>query len=200
MGYSHGKKWSEILILNEIKAIIKNFNLSVFPSLKKIDQIRGCSDLSNAISRYGGVKYWSKKTKLPLGKCETNFGQQYEDFCLKKLSSIGYETIKMSTRYPYDLIANKHIKIDVKVGRLYANKNVSFYTFNLEKKFPTCDIFVCYCINKEENTEKVYIIPSKIMYGKTQLSIGVKNSIYDCYKDKWSIIKQYDDFYKRKDI
>ena len=73
----------------------------------------------------------------------------------------------------------------------------SFYTFNLEKKNPTCDIYICYCLNEIDEITKVYIVPSKVMYGKKQLSVGEVSSMYDIYKNNWEILKIYDDFYKQ---
>lgn len=196
MGYAHGCKWTENLINKELSLIISKFNLKKFPSVKQMDILTGKKGLSNAICRHGGTKYWAEKMNLDLKRCETFFGEEYEEECFKQLLSMGYVVEHMSTRFPYDLTANKHIKIDVKVGRLYTNAKIgSFYSFNLEKKIPTCDVFVCYCVNKEYEIDKVYVIPSKIMYGKTQLSVGQKESMYDKYKDNWEILKIYDDFY-----
>ena len=198
MGYTHGFRWTEDIIRQNLDTIIAKFNLKTFPSATQLKNLNGNWALSNAICKNGGVRYWAEKTNLPLRKCETFFGEEYEKECFDKLVSLGYEVEHMSTGYPYDLTANKHIKIDVKVGRLYTGTRVgSFYTFNLEKKNPTCDVFVCYCLNKQYEIEKVYIIPSKIMHGKKQLSVGQIESMYDTYKDNWNILKTYDEFYKQ---
>lgn len=198
MGYSHGIKWNKDLIKRELDTIVTKFNLKVFPTAKQINYLRDSQDLSNAISKNGGFNFWAKELNLPIGQSDTNFGQEYEEICFNSLSAMGYEIKRMSTKFPYDLTANKHIKIDVKAGRLFSNsKNGNFYTFNLEKKYPTCDIFICYCINKENKIEKTYIIPSKKMYGKIQLSIGQISSVYDNYKNNWEILKTYDSFYKQ---
>lgn len=197
MGYTHGTRWNDDLIKEELGRVIARFNLKVFPSVKQLNVLNGNHALSNAICKRGGMRYWAEKTNLPLKECETFFGEEYERECFDKLSSLGYEVEQMTTRFPYDLTANKHIKIDVKVGKLYTNKKLgSFYTFNLEKRYPTCDVYVCYCVNALCDIEKVYVIPSKVMYGKKQLSIGQTESIYDSYKDDWEVIKIYDEFYK----
>ncbi|MDY6396051.1 MAG: hypothetical protein SPL29_06485 [Bacteroidales bacterium] len=200
MGYSHGTKWNKELILKEIKKIIERFKFSSFPTLKQINTIRGCYDLSAAICKTEGVRFWAKEMDMPLVKSDTNFGKEYENKCFDILQKMRYKVDRTPTNFPYDLAANKHIKIDVKVGRLYTNKNGKYYSFNLEKKFPTCDIFVCYCIDEDGKIEKIYVVPSKIMYGKKQLSIGVKESKYDIYKNNWAIIREYDAFYKRTDF
>ena len=198
MGYSHGTKWTEDVIKQKLDSMIAKFNMKVFPTAKQLKDLNGNCALSSAIYKTGGAKYWAGKTNLPLKKCETFFAEEYEEECANKLFELGYEVEQMTTKFPYDLTANKHIKIDVKVGRLYTNYKIgSFYTFNLEKKNPTCDVYVCYCINEINEIDKVYIVPSKIMYGKKQLSVGQNTSIYDIYKDNWNILKTYDDFYKQ---
>ena len=198
MAYSHGIHWSNELIKEKLDFFILKFNLKVFPSMKELRFLCGNSALSCAISKRGGFKYWADKMNLPLKKSETSFGEEYEEECFKQLWRLGYVAEHMSTRFPYDLTANKHIKIDVKVGKLYTNQNAgSYYSFNLEKKSPTCDIFVCYCVNENFSIDKVYVIPSKVMYGKKQLSVGQKNSVYDIYQDNWDILKAYDEFYKQ---
>lgn len=198
MPYAHGIRWNEDLIKRELSELVTDFNLKVFPTSNEIKILKGNHKLSSAIYRRGGTRYWAEKMKLPIKKSETSFGQKYEEICCEQLKSIGYEVEKMSTRFPYDLTANKHIKIDVKVARLYRNYKIgSFYTFNLEKKNPTCDIYICYCLNEIDEINKVYVVPSKVMYGKKQLAVGEISSMYDVYKDNWDILKIYDNFYKQ---
>ena len=197
MGYTHGTKWDFTTIKDTLNFLVNKFALKTFPTVKQLDVLTGNKGLSNALCKRGGMYYWATIINLPMKKSETNFGKEYEEKCFNKLSSIGYKVEQMSTKFPYDLTANKHIKIDVKVGRLYTNPKIgSFYTFNLEKKNPTCDVFVCYCVNKEYEIDKVYIIPSKVMQGKKQLSLGQNSSIYDNYKNNWDLLKVYDNFYR----
>lgn len=97
----------------------------------------------------------------------------------------------MSVKHPYDLLVNSNIKIDVKTARLYTSEHGnSYYTFNLEKKNPTCDIYIFYCVE----IEKILIIPSKFLR-QTQLCIS-ENSKYNRYTNRWDYLKIYDNFYK----
>ena len=75
------------------------------------------------------------------------------------------------------------------------NGQSPYYSFNLEKSNPTCDRFVVFCLNKDKSIHKTYIIPSSVLYGKTQLSLGVNSSIYDKFLDKWQIFNDYNTFY-----
>lgn len=196
MGYSHGTKWTDEMIEQEIRGVMKKGNLTSMPTHSQMDTITGNKGLSVATSKRGGTKYWADRLGLDNKPCESSFGHEYECECMNKLISLEYDCELTKARYPYDLIANGNIKIDAKSSNLYYGKNGCFYTFNLEKSMPTCDVYVCYCV-KEGEIQRVYIIPSCVLSGKTQLSIGEVQSKYDRYIDAWEIIKQYDKFYKQ---
>lgn len=193
MGYSHGTNWTDEKIENAIKDVIKIAKINSMPTHTQMDEITGSMALSNAVSKHGGSKYWSEKLGLNTKSCESKLGYEYECECMHELISLGYDVEFTKARYPYDLIANGNIKIDVKCSNLYQGKYGNFYTFNLEKAMPTCDVFVCYCLN--ENSRKVYVIPSCVLSGKTQLSIGETRSKYDKYINNWDIIFRYEAFY-----
>lgn len=197
MGYTHGIMWTNDLIEKELKKIIKENNLDFFPSQCNLTVLYGDSSLANAVKRHGGVKFWREKLGLNPKKNDSLFGNEYELKCISYITqNLNLECEKTKARYPYDICVEGNIKIDVKASNLY-NNGPEYYTFNLENKIhPTCDIFVCFCI-KQEKIEKIYLIPSCVLQGKTQLSIGVKKSKYDKYIDNWGLIKKYYDFYEQ---
>lgn len=195
MGYSHGQKWNDKKIKQSIFNVMKTAKIETFPTHSLMKEVTGNEALSNAISKHGGSKYWAEKLGIEIKKCESKFGYEFECECIVYLTTLGYECELTKARYPYDILANNNIKIDVKSGHLYHGEQGNFYTFNLEKEKPTCDIFVCYCIEDNE-IKKVYVIPSCVVSGKTQLSIGVKHSKYDRYIDNWTIFKKYKIFYE----
>lgn len=198
MAYAHGTKWGPDLVEETLKEIIENCKCKFFPSQSEIDKYMGNTTLSNAIRRNGGYEYWANKFGMDRKECESSFGYEYEQKCSEFLTNeYGYDCEMMKTKYPYDLTVNKHIKVDVKACRLYVSRNnASYYTFNLEKTNPTCDIYVCYC-TKDNEIVKTYVIPSKEVYGKSQLSIGANKSTYDVYLDKWDIFEKYNSFYNQ---
>ena len=196
MGYTHGNKWNDENISQAIMGVVHIAKTTSFPSRSLIKEITGNEGVSNAIRRHGGTKYWADKLGLDTKPCESKMGFEYECECLNYLSVLGYDCELTRARYPYDLIANGNIKTDVKCSNLYESKSGKFYTFNLGKVMPTCDVFVCYCISNED-IKMVYVIPSCVLSGKTQLSIGEMHSKYDKYISNWSVIGQYDEFYKR---
>lgn len=195
MGYSHGKKWNDERLEQEIKEVMQKAKIDSMPTHSIIASVNGNFALSNAIRRHGGTRYWADKLGLEIKSCESAFGYDYECECMNYLiSKFDYECELTKARYPYDILVNNNIKVDVKCGHLYKGKQGSFYTFNLEKSKPTCDIYVCYCLN-DEKIVKTYVIPSCVLSGKTQLSVGVNTSKYDKYIDSWGIFPRYNDFY-----
>lgn len=194
MAYSHGKQWNEQDIENGIFEVISILDIDGYmPSTRDITKVTHNFALSNAISKRGGFHFWANKLGLKMKNSETKFGKTYEEECFSTLISFGYDCQYTSIRYPYDILAN-NVKIDVKSGSLYFGVGGKYFTFNLEKPKPTCDVYICYCIENSE-VKKIYVIPSCVVSGKTQLSLGVKCSKYDRFVDKWEIIKEYDDFY-----
>ncbi len=195
MGHSHGRKWTNEDIANGIKEVMEKANIKTFPSHTLMKEITGNDALTNAVSRHGGSRKWAVMLGLEMKPSESEYGREYELRCIETLTNILYLNCELTPpRYPYDVLAESNIKIDVKVGRLYRGKSGSFYTFNLEKEKPTCDIFVCYCVDgTRDNT--VFIIPSCVLSGKTQLSIGEIISKYDNYIDCWELVNTYKSFY-----
>lgn len=196
MGHSHGIQWTDDLIEQGIKEVMQKTKIDTFPSHSLMNEITGSSALSCVISKRGGTRYWADKLGLEVKPCESRFGEEYELECMKTLKHLGYRCEKMPVRYPYDLLAENGIKVEVKCGNIYHGSNGDFYTFNLEKSKPTCDIFVCYCLDGDE-VRKIYVIPSRVLNGNTQLSIGKHKSKYDKFLDKWNCFQSYADFYEK---
>lgn len=189
------KQWTEEKIKEGIFEVMSIAEIDTMPTNNLIIETTKSHCLSMAIQRNGGYSYWANKLGLKMTNCETRFGKSFEEKCIKDLCSFGYQCEQMTTRYPYDILTD-FVKIDVKSGRLYNGTNGGYYTFNLEKSYPTCDIYVVYCVNDCMEIEKTYIIPAIVLQGKTQLSLGKEKSKYDIYIDRWDIIQRYNDFYK----
>ena len=195
MGHSHGIRWTNELIEKEIKKVMVAAGVNTMPTQSITSEIIGNQSLNNAISRSGGFIFWANRLGIEHLGIETVTGREFEKVCEESIvGKFDYSVEQMNAKYPYDLLVNDNIKIDVKVSKMYSS-SFSMYTFNLEKRFPTCDIFVAYCISDNKKIIKTYVIPSKIMSGKTQLSMGVKTSKYDKYIDRWDLISKYNDFY-----
>lgn len=196
MGYTHGIKWTEELIEEKIRFVMEKVGIKTMPTQSITEDVIGNDSLNNAISRNGGFIFWADKLGIEHKGVETILGREFETHCsLTIQNQFDFNVEQMLGRYPYDLLVNKNIKIDVKVSRMYNNK-IKMFTFNLEKQYPTCDLFVAYCIDDNKNIIKTYVIPSSILSGNTQLSIGIIKSKYDIYLDRWDLLIKYDEFYK----
>lgn len=189
-------KWNDELIEKEILKIVNHLEINRMPTSTEIHNVRKNYGLNVAIERHGGYKYWADKLNLNQSKCETRLGLIGELRAKEILESKGYEVEKMSVKHPYDLLVNKNIKIDSKISKLFKSDYGSYYTFNLEKKNPTCDIYIAFCVDDSINIIKTYVIPSKFLH-KTQLSIGEHTSKYDRFLDRWDYIEQFNKFYEQ---
>lgn len=195
MGYSHGTKWNDELIQKRIEIVMDKVGITTMPTQSMTTEVFGNTSLNDAISRSGGFIFWANKLGLEHMGTETILGRNFEIYCnmfIQDKFDVNVE--EMPPRYPYDLLVGNNIKVDVKVSKMY-NNTIKMYTFNLEKRFPTCDIFVAYCIDDNKNIVKTYVIPSAILSGITQLSVGIDKSKYDIYLDKWDIVDKYAKFY-----
>jgi len=197
MGYVSGIRWNENLIESSIKDYMILFNIKRMPTAHEIIDSTHKHGLAVAIGRYGGYKYWAEKLGLETKKSDTSFGKKYENILNLMLIAKGYKVEGMVMCHPYDLLINGNIKIDVKASnRFHYNKDKNYYyTFNLEKNNPTCDIYVCYCINDDKLIEKILVIPSKFLK-QNQLCIG-KKSNYDKYVNRWDYLNIYNNFYEK---
>jgi hypothetical protein len=193
MKHTYEKKWTDELIQSEIIKVKEALNLNRMPTRKEISKVMGNESLTGKISKTIGYYGWAKKLGLNIKNSETTFGKAYECYATEWLENLGYKVDKMSQNYPFDLLINDNIKIDIKTSNLYKGSKGSYYTFNLEKRYATCDIYICVCV-ENNNIKKTLIIPSKDLR-LTQLSIG-KKSIYDKYIDRYDYIQKYDYLYK----
>jgi hypothetical protein len=192
LGYAKGTQWDGDKIKADIKEVMEALNIERMPTSVEIKKVTKDSRLVNAIKRHGGYLFWAMKMGVPQSECTTRTGLQGELLIKNILETKGYTVDKMSVKHPYDLLVNGNIKIDVKVSHKYKGKYGQYYTFNLEKSNPTCDLYVLIC---EENEDQNFlIIPSKFLH-QTQISVS-NNSKYYIYKDRWDYICKYNSFYK----
>ncbi len=196
MGYAHGIKWTREKVKEYILEVVKFYNLNRMPSRNELNEYYKDCRLTSRISKEkGGYYLLAKELKLPMKKSDTNTGKTYEYKIKELLEKMNYKVDKMAQNYPYDLLINDSVKIDVKVSRLYRHKDgFGFYSYNLEKKHPRCDIYILVTVN--ENKQEIYVVPSVFVANNTQISIGEYESKYSQYKDKYIYIDNFIDFFK----
>ena len=197
MGYAHGTNWTDELIKNHVLEIIDNEKLDRMPSKSECESYYGNYALSNAISRRSGGWYkLAKELGYEVKRSDTYVGKQYEELAIKQLNNLGYKVIRMSCKYPYDMLINDYVKIDVKMSRLHKGQNGNFFTCNIDKPYSTCDIYLIYLVGDNNDLINILVIPSTNVFTNTQISIGEHNSKYYIYAYRWDYIDCYSKFYK----
>ena len=176
----------------QIRALMNNMGIERMPTRSETEFFYGDGSLSNRIMKSGGFKGWASKLGLGFKKCGTYFGNKYEELTAKKLRLLFDDVKRTPVKFPYDIVVNGKTKIDVKASRLFKGGTTgAYYTFNLESKYPRSDFYVVCCIADNDEIEKTLVLPSFVMAGKVQLSIG-KISVYDKYIERWDLIEKHE--------
>lgn len=189
MGYTHGTVWTKDLIAQKIRETVKALKLSSMPTRKQFVKYYGDDKLTNKISKTLGYYGWAKELGLPVQANDTLKGKISEKYAADLLSNHGYEALQMAQNYPYDLLVNHVVKVDVKYSNLYHGPQGNFYSYALRKKYPTCDIYMLIA-NADNQQKLIYLLPSKDAI-QLQIGIGEHKSIYDKYLNRYDIIDQY---------
>lgn len=197
MGYAYGIEWTDELVQEKISLIVNTLDINHFPTHSDMENFYGNKKLSNRISKSGGTRYWADRMNLPIKNCESEFGNKYELLAIKQIKeNVGLESYQTKPRYPYDLVTDNKIKVEVKVAYPHTDTDgVTTSRFNLEKTEPTCDIFILYCLKDNGDVYKTLIIPSCVLKGQKYVGVGLL-SRWDHFQDKWSYLTQYSEFYE----
>ena len=185
MGHAFGEHWTQEKILQSVKDCMDATGLTRMPSRSELSGYYGNNKVTNAIKRFpGGYYKVAELLKIEMKESETQFGKYGEELAIKLLEEHGFSVERMTTRYVYDLYVNGSVKVDVKTARP-SRANKSFcYSFNLEKRFPTCDVY--FLIAKNEEKESIYIVPASI--NQTQIGLGIGTTVYSKYQNRYDII------------
>ncbi|GMX64525.1 hypothetical protein Elgi_37940 [Paenibacillus elgii] len=188
------KKWNDELIEQEIFKVIKSLQIDRMPSRSEIKSVAQDEALHNKICKTLGYKGWSEKLNLEIKDSETKLGQSIEEIAIAMLISKKYNVKRMTAKYPFDLLINGNVKVDVKSGRAYDLRGSRCHTFGINKKYSACDIYLIFALSEVGEIERIFVIPSSKLKIVT-MSIG-ENTKYNIYKDRWDYLNTYDNFYK----
>lgn len=189
MGYTHGKRWTDDDIKREVRMAMDFMQINRMPSRSELLSVSGDNSLVSKIGRRpGGWYQLAKDMGLEMKDSETQTGKKNESAVCRFLIEKGFSVKQMSQNFPYDLLVDDCIKIDVKASKLYRGSQGNFYSFNLEKRYATCDIYILLTLRDDGSVNKVYIVPSVFVISNTQISIGEISSKYDKYMDRWDYI------------
>lgn len=188
--------WTEESIEKGIRGVMSGYCLERMPTKSEIELFYGDSKLSNAIQKRGGFYEWAKRLNISTKDSETKLGIEAEEAVRTRLEMIGFESVELTPlKYPYDILVNHRVKIDVKISHKYEYEHGSYYSFGLAKPMQTCDLFIAIALDDN----KTYVIPSSILNNQKQLSIGM-TSKYDKYIDRWDIVQKLDDCFRLVEI
>lgn len=196
MGYIHREKWNEDNIMIGIQKVCKVLMIKKMPTRSEIKSVINNDSLTNAICRNGGYKYFASKFNLEMKNSETLTGWMFEDVAKASMETcFNYKVEKMSTKYPYDFLINDFIKVDVKCARPFYIKSDRVHTFNINKIYATCDIYIVYALDDEDKIERTFIIPAHELKVVT-MCIG-KESKYNKYIERWDYLEKYNKFHEK---
>lgn len=186
--------WNDELIRKGIFEVVEHIGEYRMPTAYEVRGYYGNCKLVGAITNRGGFMSWADRLGLPMKDGYVILGHSYEVYTKKLLEEKGFECIHTSTKFPYDLLVDGKVKIDVKVSHLVELGDGKGYTFKISKNMPKCDIYIVHCLDKNAGkVVKTYIIPAHVLTGMSQLSIGRHNSKYDIYRNRWELIKMFNE-------
>ncbi len=189
MGYARGIRWSDELIREKVLEVSNFLSLNRMPSRQECENYFGDTALTNAVSRRMGWYSLAKDLGLPIKTSNTTFGKSFESMAEQLLLSKGFQVIRMSQNFPYDLLIDNCVKVDVKASRMYHGSQGYFYSFSIEKKFASCDFYLLLAVNDDREIQRCMVVPSCYVVFNKQISVGVTNSKYHRFTDRWDLIE-----------
>lgn len=200
MGHSHGIKWTDDMVKQEVLSVMKALNISRLPTKSECDSVTKSTALSNVISKRFGWYKLAEIMSLSIKECETTTGKKFEAVATDILCEKGFIVKRMVQNHPFDLLVNGTVKINVKASNLYNGTSGNFYSFGLGYNNHSCDFFMLLELNDKE-VVRVMIVPSVDVMNIKQISVGVISSKYHKYTDCYNFITNLSNYWlkDRKD-
>lgn len=187
--------WTEEEMIHDILEVANKFDPARMPSRREIEEYYKNSSLADRISRNGGFYHWAEVLGLETKHSETKVGFIAENEIAKLLSDIGHSVEITNSRYPYDLLVDGCVKIDVKASHRTLVHGAEVYAYRLAKRQQTCDVYV-FCEMEGSNIESFFVVPSNAITGQVQVEMGTKSTIFEKYRNRLDIIDDITNFYK----
>lgn len=191
------KYWTDSEMVEGILEVMNHYGIERMPTHKEINDFYGNSGLTNRITKTGGSFKWAVRLGFEMKCSDTSFGCEFENKVQEILTSKQFSCEMTGTRHPYDILVDGCVKVDVKAAKRSKVRGSDVFSFRLAKPQQTCDIYIAVCLSDDEEIEKIYIIPSHLLSGNTQLCIGTGHSKYDKYIDRWEIVEEFADFFRK---
>lgn len=190
MGHTHGIKWTEQLIEDKIRESMSILDISRMPTRQEIIDTVG-NPVACKITKTHGYYGWAEKLGIPVKDSDSTTGRAGEFIAKSKLEELGFTVEKMSTKYPFDLLVDDIAKVDVKYSRLYTNNKWNFYSFHLEKRYPTCDFYILVA-ECPDGSLRYFVVPAVAAH-ITQISIGEFSGGWYRYENRYDLLSRYID-------
>ena len=202
MNSTKGIRWSVEQVHKGVLDVKTGLGLNRMPTNEECVFYTNSNALSGAIRRYcGGFFTLAKTLGLSIKSSETATGKYYENIVAERLRSLGCEVRHTPQNYPYDLLVNGCVKVDVKYSSVQHRNSHPGYKFCLRKPISTCDVFILVTMNDaSEDIRNYYIIPAVDLNGKLSIGIGINDSEYIKYINRWDIIAGYSYFMKASSL
>lgn len=188
-------KWTKKRIKQQVLEVVNGLGLDRMPSSKECATYFGNYELTNAITKKCGWYALADDLGLPMKESETQLGKTFEAKASDLLIEKGFTVQRMPQNFPYDLLVDGCVKVDVKASKLYKGKLGDFFSYNLEKPFATCDVYLLITLDENNGIGRVMVVPSKFVVTNTQISVGAGKSKYHAFTDRWDYIQQMVDFW-----
>ena len=193
MGYTGGIIWTDALIEKGIRKIADTFEPRRMPSNREVVEHEGNYALANAIQKNGGYSYWANKLGLERKYSDTKLGIAGESHIAHLLRQRGHEVDTTSVKFPYDLLIDGCIKVDVKTANESDVHGYPIHSYRLAKRKQTCDFYIFY----EADTGRVYVVPANKLNGQVQVGMGLESKEYAKYLGAYHLIDEAVDMYER---
>ncbi len=195
MGYSHGQKWTDDTVKQEVLSIMNTLNISRLPTKSECERVTGDSALTNAITRRFGWYKLAKIMGLDIKECETTVGKEFENVAKTILIDKGFSVERMTQNHSFDLLVNDSVKIDVKVSHLYKGTTGEYYTFNLGSNNHSCDFFMLMELENNNEVKRIMIVPAVVVMKINQISVGVTRSKYHIFTNRYDYISNLSNYW-----
>lgn len=183
--------WNEELIEKRILEVANTFFPIRMPTCSEMENFYGNSALTNKIIKTGGIAYWANKLNLEQKHSETLVGIRGEHDISQHLIGLGYEVEATKTRFPYDLLVDGCVKIDVKTSNKSYIRGSEVHAYRLAKEQQTCDFYVFY----ELDTGRKYVVPAH-KCRQIQVEIGKDSIKYGEYENAFHLIGEVRDLFR----
>lgn len=157
MGWTHGRRWTDALVESEVRSAAESFG-GRMPSAPELNAM-GKGSLASLISRTpGGYKGWARRLGLEMKKSETLFGHEWEAYIHGLLTATGYESVRQTTRAPFDILVDGRVRLNVKAARWHAYGPCRGFFFGIGKTWQNCDAFAL--VKVSDKPPEVLWVPS----------------------------------------